>query len=108
MNVALAKEEAERIVTALAERLTLTKRTARCDVYVTRAQDKLEQLRKQFQRTINQRLLEEPGKPRFAIHERRSVQQQLDSLISQTNNRIDELASECHRRIAQDGNESNR
>lgn len=99
MNIVLVREDAERIVASLAEHLEEANRISQCELFADRAKKKLELLRKEFQRTIDQRLLERPGQPRFSIHAHRGIQKELDQLVSQTLTQIDDLAIQCRQRF---------
>ncbi len=98
MNIAAAREEASIIVTLLAARLNTIAHSNECDSSTHQARKELELVRKRWQRVIDQRQLERPGKPRFAIHEREAIQSRLDKIILETDAAIEAVAIAWQRR----------
>ena len=101
MNIDAARDDVSNILRELAARLDDSQTIVDSESVVVRARKRVEQIRKSFQPVIDERLLGRPGRRSFAIHERQAIQQLLNTLVSETNSKIDALLSAHRRRIAE-------
>lgn len=100
MNIDAARKDVSEIIRTLGSQLDETRRMADCESLAGRALKRLEDVRKKFQRVIDERLLGRPGRQRFAIHEREAMQELLNKLVSEAVSHIEAIVCACRKRIA--------
>ncbi len=101
MNIDEPRMDAVEIIKTLGSKLEETRRIVDCDEFADQARKRLENVRKKFQRTIDERLLCRPGSRRFAIHEREALQELLNKLVAKALAQIEVLVSACRSQIAE-------